>query len=501
MRLLALFLAAAVADEDIILQPVQQDESLPARLLVFIPGALVPTENYRATGQAIQDAATELRLTVVIPTTFTRKCIIQCPASGFCSLLKGRVDEAVAKANFSGTDPQQDTFVAGHSMGSICANNLVTAYGYKYAGLLAFGGYVDKEGASSVAEYPIPVLHLSGELDGGGARPGKLSLFYSQFKAHANEHGQAAALALKPVHVLPGVDHSDFCPGFFVTAIKDLKSEVSQQEALESIGRGASAFLHLNSPTSDAAKSAAMTTMQDMLSFTEDMCEPYLRAFEMESSGSLCAMAQQVVAGLSPADAERLKVVADTVTFSEFEHGRTSYKQVSDGLEVEIVSSFEEASGFGPSDNHGASKSVDCKMLDATRIGEQLKVSTQVGIECGELTKQAVSQAEKLLPQRSLQRFSSQGRSICTVADKKVFANIGPIFVKSGSLSTTETEECLQVSALALVNNIKSSIFPGVHYCKLLSPSLALEWMMTDGVKPFPYNLTGSVEVASSALV
>jgi len=211
------------------------------------------------------------------------------------------VDEAVAKANFSGTNPGEDTFVAGHSMGSICANSLVKGYGYEFAGLLAFGGYVDKEGPSSLTNYPIPVLHLSGELDGGGARPGKLSLFYSQFKGHVDEHGQEAALALKPVHVLPGVDHSDFCPGFFVTAIKDLKSEVSQQEALESIGRGASAFLHLNSPTSDATKSKAMTVMRDMLGFTEEMCEPYLKAFEIERSGSVCMEAQQVVSGLSSA--------------------------------------------------------------------------------------------------------------------------------------------------------------------------------------------------------
>lgn len=493
MRFFTLLIALVVADEDIILQPTQPDTSLPARLLVFIPGANVPNENYRVTAQAIQDAATALRLTVVIPTVFTRKCIIQCPSSGACLPLKGRVDEAVAKANFSGTNPGEDTFVAGHSMGSICANSLVKGYGYEFAGLLAFGGYVDKEGPSSLTNYPIPVLHLSGELDGGGARPGKLSLFYSQFKGHVDEHGQEAALALKPVHVLPGVDHSDFCPGFFVTAIKDLKSEVSQQEALESIGRGASAFLHLNSPTSDATKSKAMTVMRDMLGFTEEMCEPYLKAFEIERSGSVCMEAQQVVSGLSSAHTELLKVVVSATPFDQFEHAHTSYNQSSDGIDVSIISSFEEASGFGPTDVHGASKSVDCKMLDATRIAEQLNVTTQEGIACGELTQRMVSQAQELLPQRSLQRFVAQGRSVCTVADRTVFGNVGPLFVQ-GSLSTTETEDCLEVSALALVTGINSLIFPGNHYCKLLSPSLALEWMMTDGIKPFPYDLAGPVE-------
>ena len=31
--------------------------------------------------------------------------------------------------------------------------------------------------------------------------------------------GEKARLAFKPVHVLPGLDHCDFCPGFFVTAV------------------------------------------------------------------------------------------------------------------------------------------------------------------------------------------------------------------------------------------------------------------------------------------
>jgi len=491
------FILAATAtlaeafDQDIILAPVQSDESLPERLLVFIPGAGVPNENYRVTGEAIQQAAMGLRLHVVIPGIAIRKCIIQCTSSATCFPLKNTIDAAVAKSSFKGTSAKDDTFIAGHSMGSICSNNFVKAYSYEYAGLLELGGYVDKEGASSVAMYPIPVLHLSGELDGGAARPGKLSLFYKQFKEYAAEHGEDEALALKPVHVLPGADHSDFCPGFFVTAIKDLKSEVSQEEALRSIGAGAAAFLHLNSPTSDATKAVAKQTMKDMLSFTQEMCEPYLQAFDIESSGSMCEDAQHAVAGLSADDSGRLKVVNQPVTFDKFEHSRTGYEVSGNVLEATISSSFEAPGGFGPLDIHGAAKSIACKMLDSTRIAEQLQVETTQGMQCGQLTQQAVAMAEQLLPQRSLDRYRAQGRRICTKDDAKAFGDIGPVFVH-GSITTKETEECLEVSALSLENNIKSLIFPGVHYCKLMSPALAMEWMMTEGIKPFPYNLTST---------
>merc|ERR1719160_1218618 len=121
---------------------------------------------------------------------------------------------------------------------------------YSYAGVMQFGGYVDISGNSSIANYSIPLLHMAGEDDGGGARPSTMAGLYEQSKAYADSHSMEEALRLKPVHVLEGLDHSDFCPGFFVTKVKDCKSEVSQDVALDRIGAGASAFLHLNSPVS-----------------------------------------------------------------------------------------------------------------------------------------------------------------------------------------------------------------------------------------------------------
>merc|ERR1712147_22350 len=99
--------------------------------------------------------------------------------------------------------------------------------------------------------------------------------FYKQMLEYAQQHSEEEALRLKPVLVLEGLDHSDFCPGFFVTKIKDCKSEVTQDLALYRIGAGASAFLHLNSPVSPEWKQDAKTTMKAMLAFTRSMCDPY----------------------------------------------------------------------------------------------------------------------------------------------------------------------------------------------------------------------------------
>jgi len=468
-------------NDDIVLPPVQTDASLPERLLVFIPGAEVPTDNYKLTGQAIQEAATGLRLHVVIPSVFAELCIGYCPSESACGSLVSRVAAAVAKSTFSGTNPQEDTFVAGHSLGATCANFMVTYQQFQYAGLMEFGGYVDMNGTSSLPNYGVPLLHMAGELDGGAARPGKLAYFYGQSKTWGETHGETARLTSKAVHVLPGLDHSDFCPGFFVTAVKDLHSEVTQDVAMATIGRGASAFLHLNAPTDSATQSAAMSTMEQMQEFTATMLDPILEGFELEQ-GPWCEVAQHAIAGLSSADAGLLKVTTDVVPNSEFEHGRTHYTLEADGtLSVSVTSAAEAAT------SHQAARSVNCKMVDATRVAEQLGVTTDTTVTCEDVNKQAVAKALQLVSDKSRTRYEQEGRGWCYEPDGIVVGNIGPLFC-SGTITLTETSDCWEVTSLSLVATTSSLIFPGNHYCKLLSPAMAMEWIMTDSLKPYPWH-------------
>jgi hypothetical protein len=496
--ILAFRALGVAADEDIILQPVVTDASLPERLMIFMPGGLVSNSYYKLTAQAIQNATTGLRLTVVIPAVFQKLCIIQCPFTKTCSPLKATVDAAVAKSGFKSTNPKEDTFLAGHSLGATCANYLVQAYNWEYAGLLEFGGYVDMSGDGSLPNYSIPVLHMAGELDGGGARPGTLAGLYGEFKSYAGANGWDVALKLKPVQILEGLDHSDFCPGFFVTKVKDCKSEVTQDVAMARIGAVASAFLHLNSPTSDATKEAAMAVMVKQLGFTRELSEPYLTAFQLESgatelpsgpSGPWCETAQKNIVGLSAGDKSKLKVQPCTLItggLHEFEHQHTNYTTLSDGqLEVTCFSAVE-ARGASISESQFSAKSVDCKMVDATRVAEQLHITTNSSLQCGDINRAAVEVALSLLPEKSKKRYLERGRKICYMTDATVLGNIGPLWVAS-SIKTAETAECLEVTSLGLVSTVQSHIFPGNHYCKLFSPAAAMDWMMTDSHKPYPY--------------
>ena len=106
------------------------------------------------------------------------------------------------------------------------------------------GGYVAD---NNVADYQIPVLTLGAELDGGLARPGYLynSLISSDTWA-ANNGGinSQEHVTQKPVVILEGADHSDFCPGFQVPG-DVYPSEITKDVAMSRIGEQVGAFLNI----------------------------------------------------------------------------------------------------------------------------------------------------------------------------------------------------------------------------------------------------------------
>jgi hypothetical protein len=236
------------------------------------------------------------------------------------------------------------------------------------------------------------------------------------------------------------------------------------------------------------------------------MVTPFLTAFQLEKAaltsppsgvpaGPWCNVAQQKIVGLSAADASKLKIEPGhckliTDGLHQFEHQHTNYTVLPDGtLDVTCFSAVEPH-GTTITESQFSAKSVDCKMVDATRVGEQLHVAVNSSVQCSDVNRIAVEVALKLIPAKSRKRYEEKGRPFCFMADTSVFSNIGPLWLES-SLKQTETTECLQVTSSGLLSTITSPVYPGNHYCKLLSPAAAMDWMMTDSHKPFPYPSAG----------
>lgn len=104
------------------------------------------------------------------------------------------------------------------------------------------------------------------------------------------------------------------------------------------------------------------------------------------------------------------------------------------------------------------------------------------------MNQHAIEVAEQIMQttpagKHALERFKSKGRPICLGDDFTPFGNIGPLFVEQ-TLKVDDKDGCLEVKSLKEgPTKLSSHIFPGIHYCKLLSPARVVEYYMTDGLK------------------
>ena len=97
-----------------------------------------------------------------------------------------------------------------------------------------------------------------------------------------------------------------------------------------------------------------------------------------------------------------------------------------------------------------------------------------------DINMDAAAVAEKLLGNSSLMRFKDHGRILRFKPDWSTIA--GPVWVKE-QLELKTNGTAMSVGSPSIHDSLKSIIFPGVDYCKLLSPARAMDWMMTDSLK------------------
>jgi len=340
-------------------------------------------------------------------------------------------------------------------------------------------------------------LTLNVELDGGLARPGKTATWWRQHSALSLAKGEEYALTQKPVVILPGLNHSDFCPGFDVPG--DLPAELDQAAATATIGEVMAAFLQLQvTPPSSAVHATALAFMREQAAWTGEFMAPYLKAQDWErnrtdvadsaeGASPFCARAQHIIAGLSKEDDVLLRVRDGFhVDSSNLEHCHPNSTVAADGLAVNSCSHADYYIDVANTGSITAASEIACKMLSSDRVAQQLKTKAKdPKVPCQEGNRHAVQVAEAIAHKRTLDRLRQIGRGWCFEEDTPTLGNVGPLWVFHDALSFKENATCMAVSSPVLKTEIDGKIYPGNHYCKFLSPARVLDWMMTDGIKKF----------------
>lgn len=84
----------------------------------------------------------------------------------------------------------------------------------------------------------------------------------------------------------------------------------------------------------------------------------------------------------------------------------------------------------------------------------------------------------------ALKRFQERGRPLVMMPDKKPVPPAGPWWIW-GYLSFADVGSAVQVTAPYAFYPLNGPAYgAGNHYCKLLSPAMALEWIYIDSLRP-----------------
>lgn len=112
---------------------------------------------------------------------------------------------------------------------------------------------------------------------------------------------------------------------------------------------------------------------------------------------------------------------------------------------------------------------------------------------CAEINAKAFAWAHAQAPPRTKERFDRLGVQPVFDPDIRRRVQIGPIWINSPLRLHEEYDRLKEqyfwhVQSPTLVTDVTAHIYPdsaGYHYCKLLSPARALEWIYVDGLRRY----------------
>jgi len=182
-------------------------------------------------------------------------------------------------------------------------------------------------------------------------------------------------------------------------------------------------------------------------------------------------------------DTTRLRVTNVTVVNNlvELAFAHPSYINRSGLIDVTNVV-YYQPDVFDFKGNIAGALQVACKAISRARGNSIVgNGGNQTKPSCRELNEQAIAIAYSLLnatwPQ-ALLRNSKFGGGFVLDDDKMVGS--GPVWVAEGLQFARENGSTdATVVSVGIVTSLSSFIYPGSHYCKLLSPARAVEWLQT----------------------
>nr|KAG5698630.1 hypothetical protein BaRGS_003144 [Batillaria attramentaria] len=404
--------------------------------------------------------------------------------------LPGAVNQAIKDLKKKGMT-SHNVFLAGHSLGGV----FVGEYGQKHAdqlkGILLFASYLTRD--VRLSDYPLPVLTISGDLD-GQTRITRIADTFEEFEKDVRI--KKTAMFRTPVVVLPGVCHAQFASGPMPDAVKkrDLTPEVTSQTAYNLIANQTAAFLVASLAAPEADITYARTTLEAATKKTRDIMKPLLtvKKFDVNDENSdLLAFVAQYMEAIIPSKMLR---VTDVV--------QLEYEFIFSKPIINMTGTYDPQSGYVPtvytyshlsyalnpmdiSTVPSSPQQVAVKMKSFLAIQNATKIMNPDdggNLTCKDFNQEAINQVMQFASPVAKQRYQTRGRTIsleddvnCTSIDQWT----------TSSLELKETDSDLKVTSSGVVTSLHEAdpTLSGMHYCKLLSTYRIMEWMYVDSLR------------------
>jgi len=419
--------------------------------------------------------------------------------------LEANINNAIASMKTNDMPEDSPVFLAGHSMGGGVIDKAAQKFFEQgvVKGLILQASYLRTEHFPPRTEsftYPVPTFTVGAELNYGAARITRM--------AAARYRMRSLSLSVKdfPFVQIDGMNHMQFATGFEKA---DLKPEIDTATASKKVASLSVEFI------ANQMGLGGNSLLVSETQRTDAIYAPIWKAFELEGD-ALFGTPNQKSAPNSNCERGVCPTSSEWINFAQ---GYILGKQVLDRVEVKnnfadlnpwslepregrkpfitenasTVQVYVMASNTASDFESDVKKPVSSNELLAKFVSRQegnLKVlGTRTGNDgdfCIELNQMAVDTATQFASSQALQRFKAHGQRM--VMGPTETKTIGPQWVSS-AMKYEEIDGNMVVTSSRLFTEPGTSSISGNHYCKLLSPARALEWIYVDGLKKELYQI------------
>ena len=374
---------------------------------------------------------------------------------------------------------------------------------------------IQKDGTTKF-DYDVPTLTLNGELD-GLLRISRGAESYWHQKVNIDK----SQAKMFPILALEGVSHASFMDrSMLPSAVSngDINPEIDEKTGHNTVAK---AIINFIKPLEEGKAEGELNTALE--AFTDDFMKPLIESMTLEGSysmkepcydstlvnrnspsclqGSAWSEQAQILMGGDIADKGASIKPQDnfhrvyTVTPVHLPQINNSCPSQSEDGTCTLESVTVTENYYNRLDQFDTGKfeigAVEMKAKMMSRQSVQVKAgdaaadfhkTDEVGSRCGDINKKALEWAISKANKKALSRYNKYGKKLVIGDDLGPF-NAGPLWIwkyLEYNDNADKTQTVLQSPMMRTPTDYSISAAAGFHYCKLLSPFRALEWIYLD---------------------